>query len=165
MLTDSQKRQVAAWIGEGLSLAQVQTKIEEEFGVAMTYMDVRFLVDDLDIELKDDAPAAEENPAASAAPAQQTDASEAETAVPAGTPAAAPASGGGVTLTSDAVQMPGVLAGGDVVFSDGARGKWFLDQTGRPGLEGFPENYRPTPEDMADFQRKLLAELRRLGFA
>ncbi len=67
MLTDSQKRQVSAWIGEGLSLAQVQTKIEEEFGVAMTYMDVRFLVDDLDLELKD---AAEEKPAADAVPAQ-----------------------------------------------------------------------------------------------
>ena len=161
MLTDSQKRQVAAWIGEGLSLAQVQTKIEEEFGVAMTYMDVRFLVDDLDLELKD---AAEEKPAADAVPAQAEAA--AGNAVPAETPAAgAPASGGGVTLTSDAVQMPGVLAGGDVVFSDGARGKWFLDQTGRPGLEGFPENYRPTPDDMADFQRKLLAELRKLGFA
>lgn len=161
MLTDSQKRQVSAWIGEGLSLAQVQTKIEEEFGVAMTYMDVRFLVDDLDLELKD---AAEEKPAADAVPAQAEVA--AGNAVPAETPAAgAPASGGGVTLTSDAVQMPGVLAGGDVVFSDGARGKWFLDQTGRPGLEGFPENYRPTPDDMADFQRKLLAELRKLGFA
>lgn len=156
MLTDSQKRQVAAWIGEGLSLAQVQTKIEEEFGVAMTYMDVRFLVDDLDLELKD---AAEEKPAADAVPAQ------AEAVAGNGVPAETPASGGGVTLTSDAVQMPGVLAGGDVVFSDGVRGKWFLDQTGRPGLEGFPENYRPTPDDMADFQRKLLAELRRLGFA
>lgn len=159
MLTDSQKRQVAAWIGEGLSLAQVQTKIEEEFGVAMTYMDVRFLVDDLDLELKDEAPAAEEKPAADAVPAQ------AEAVAGNGVPAETPASGGGVTLTSDAVQMPGVLAGGDVVFSDGARGKWFLDQTGRPGLEGFPENYRPTPDDMADFQRKLLAELRKLGFA
>lgn len=159
MLTDSQKRQVAAWIGEGLSLAQVQTKIEEEFGVAMTYMDVRFLVDDLDLELKDEAPAAEEKPAADAVPAQ------AEAVAGNGVPAETPASGGGVTLTSDAVQMPGVLAGGDVVFSDGVRGKWFLDQTGRPGLEGFPENYRPTPDDMADFQRKLLAELRKLGFA
>lgn len=162
MLTDSQKRQVGEWVGEGLSLAQIQTKISEEFGVAMTYMDVRFLVDDLNLELQDapepekknpTAPAADESvPADAPAPAEDT---AADTQVPAD---------GGVSLSVDAVQMPGVLASGDVAFSDGARGKWFYDARGL-GLDGFPQGYRPPQADIADFQRKLVTELRKLGLA
>lgn len=161
MLTDSQKQQVAAWVGEGLSLAQIQTKISEEFGVAMTYMDVRFLVDDLNLELRD-AP----EPEKKNAPAE-------EAGAPAGTPpdaaaetgeADVPAASGGVSVSVDAVQAPGVLASGDVAFSDGARGKWFYDARGL-GLDGFPEGYRPPQTDVPEFQKKLIAELRKLGLA
>lgn len=160
MLTDSQKQQIAAWVGEGLSLAQIQTKISEEFGVAMTYMDVRFLVDDLNLELRD-APEPEKK-----------DASVGETGAPAGTPpnadaetsADAPAEDGGVFVSVDAVQAPGVLASGDVAFSDGVRGKWFYDARGL-GLDGFPEGYRPPQADVPEFQKKLIAELRKLGLA
>lgn len=156
MLTDLQKKQVAAWVGEGLSLAQIQTKIGEDFGVSMTYMDVRFLVDDLDLELTDSVPAEEK--ASDTESAAETPAE----AVPAQDPAPAP---GGVSLSTDAVQIPGVIASGDVTFSDGVRGKWLIDQSGRPGLAEFPEGYRPPQTDMPEFQQKLVAELRNLGLA
>ncbi len=155
MLTDLQKKQVAAWVGEGLSLAQIQTKIAEDFGVSMTYMDVRFLVDDLNLDLRD---AAEETPA----PAADVPAESASAGVPA-TPDAVPAAGG-VSVSLDAVQAPGVLASGDVTFSDGVRGKWFYDSRGL-GLEGFPEGYRPPQADVPEFQKKLVAELRKQGLA
>lgn len=154
MLTDLQKKQVAAWVGEGLSLAQIQTKIAEDFGVSMTYMDVRFLVDDLNLDLRD---AAEETPA----PAADVPAESASAGVPA--PDAVPAAGG-VSVSLDAVQAPGVLASGDVTFSDGVRGKWFYDSRGL-GLEGFPEGYRPPQADVPEFQKKLVAELRKQGLA
>ena len=72
---------------------------------------------------------------------------------------------GEVSLSVDAVQIPGVIASGDVTFSDGVRGKWLIDQSGRPGLAEFPEGYRPPQADVPVFQQKLVAELRKLGLA
>ena len=162
MLTDLQKKQVAAWVGEGLSLAQIQTKIEEDFGVSMTYMDVRFLVDDLDLELQDAAPAEKPTEEKTSDAAPEAPAGAPEEPVPAQDAAPVP---GGVSLSTDAVQIPGVIASGDVTFSDGVRGKWLIDQSGRPGLAEFPEGYRPPQTDMPEFQQKLVAELRKLGLA
>lgn len=157
MLTDSQKKQVAAWVAEGLSLAQIQTNIERELGIAMTYMDVRFLVDDLGLELGG-APA-EKSPATEKTPDAATPADE---PVPASAPGAPT---GGVSLSVDPVQMAGEIASGDVVFSDGTRGKWFIDRTGRAGLDGFPAGYQPPAADVPEFQKKLVAELQKLGLA
>lgn len=171
--TDSQKTQIAAWVAEGLSLAQIQTKIADELGVALTYMEVRFLVDDLNLELRDkpESPKKSAAPAPNAAPetknASEADgnaetAANAEADGNASEAAEAPAAGK-VSLSSDALQVPGVLAGGDVTFSDGARGKWFVDEVGRPGLSGFPKGYRPPAADMPEFQRLLVQELRKFG--
>lgn len=55
-LNAAQKQQVAAWVNEGLSLSDVQKRIAADLGVSMTYMDVRFLVDDLDLTLVDKTP-------------------------------------------------------------------------------------------------------------
>ena len=52
-LTDSQKETVSDWITQGKSLAEVQRLLREEFSISMTYMDVRFLVDDLHVAPKD----------------------------------------------------------------------------------------------------------------
>lgn len=158
MLTDLQKQQVAVWVNEGLSLAQIQSRIETEFGVSMTYMDVRFLVDDLNLELQDSVPAEKAEPENATAPEVPAGAPEPQTMQD--VPAAA-----GVSLSVDAVQIPGVIASGDVTFSDGVRGKWLIDQSGRPGLAEFPEGYRPPQADMPEFQQKLVAELRKLGLA
>lgn len=155
MLTDLQKKQVAAWVSEGLSLAQIQTKINDELNIPMTYMDVRFLVDDLDLELQDCVP--------SSTP-QEAEKPEEEVNAKPETAASVPAPGE-VSLSVDAVQIPGVIASGDVTFSDGVRGKWLIDQSGRPGLAEFPEGYRPPQTDVPVFQQKLVAELRKLGLA
>lgn len=178
--TDSQKTQIATWVAEGLSLAQIQTKIADELGVALTYMEVRFLVDDLNLELRDkpESPKKSAVPAPNAAPETKNASAadgNAETAANveaadgnaeadgnASEAAEAPAAGK-VSLSSDALQVPGVLAGGDVTFSDGARGKWFVDEVGRPGLSGFPKGYRPPAADMPEFQRLLVQELRKFG--
>jgi hypothetical protein len=55
-LTPEQKSAVASWVAAGDNLSVVQKKLSEQFQVAMTYRDVRFLVDDLNLELKDAAP-------------------------------------------------------------------------------------------------------------
>jgi hypothetical protein len=55
-LSPEQKTAVASWVAAGDNLSVVQKKLSEQFQVAMTYRDVRFLVDDLNLELKDAAP-------------------------------------------------------------------------------------------------------------
>ena len=55
-LTPEQKQAVASWVAAGDNLSAVQKKLTDEFQVSMTYRDVRFLVDDLNLELKDAAP-------------------------------------------------------------------------------------------------------------
>ncbi len=172
-LDASQKNAVAQWVNDGASLSEVQTKIAAEFGIKMTYMDVRFLVDDLDLELCDkSAPAPQPAPEATqdAAPvppqAANPYAYADEDEVPAGTPAAdaAAADAAKVSVTVDPVQQPGVIVGGGIRFSDGVRGRWLIDATGRLGLDGLPQGYRPSQQDVAEVQVLLSQELRKLGY-
>jgi hypothetical protein len=54
-LSPEQTQAVASWVAAGDSLAAIQKRLAEQFKVSMTYMDVRFLVDDLGLELKNAA--------------------------------------------------------------------------------------------------------------
>jgi hypothetical protein len=58
-LTPEQKQAVSAWVAAGDNLSVVQKKLSEQFKISMTYRDVRFLVDDLGLELKNAAPKAD----------------------------------------------------------------------------------------------------------
>lgn len=55
-LTSEQQQAVASWVAAGDNLSTIQKKLAEEFKLSLTYRDVRFLVDDLDLSLKDAAP-------------------------------------------------------------------------------------------------------------
>ncbi|MEO6004915.1 MAG: hypothetical protein ABIZ04_03660 [Opitutus sp.] len=55
-LTPEQQQAVAGWVTAGDNLSAIQKKLAEQFQVSMTYRDVRFLVDDLNLALKDPAP-------------------------------------------------------------------------------------------------------------
>jgi len=68
-LTPEQKQAVASWVSAGDNLSNVQQKLREQFQLSLTYMDVRFLVDDLNLELKDPKPPAKANDLAKAPPA------------------------------------------------------------------------------------------------
>ena len=58
-LTPEQKQAVSQWVAAGDNLSAIQKKLSEQFKVSMTYMDVRFLVDDLNLALKDPTPKAD----------------------------------------------------------------------------------------------------------
>jgi hypothetical protein len=60
-LTEEQKKVVATWVAAGDNLSAIQRKLTDQFKVSMTYMDVRFLVDDLNLQLKDPPPKADTN--------------------------------------------------------------------------------------------------------
>ena len=171
-LTAAQKNTVATWIADGANLSAVQKKLREDFKVSMTYMDVRFLVDDLNLTLKDPAPKADASdvtkaPAAasaSRAPAEahSLTAEDADSLPADGSEAplgddTAPATPSSVTVVVDAVTLiPGAIAGGTVTFSDGVTGKWIIDQQYRPGFTEISQpGYRPSPADAQAFMQEL----------
>ena len=47
MLSDEQKSAVAEWFAAGAGVAEIQKRISSEFGIDLTYLDVRLLVADL----------------------------------------------------------------------------------------------------------------------
>ena len=154
-LTPEQISKVSAWVAEGATLSQIQERLSSKLDVSMTYMDVRFLVDDLNLALveKEESKKPEEA-AVEAAPGE---------AVP---PAAAPtAQGAGVvTVEVDTIAQPHAMVSGHVTFSDGEKADWYIDQQGRPGMAARTAGYRPTPQDITDFQAKLDVALRQAGY-
>ena len=184
-LTVQQKDEVAAWFVDGASLDEIQKRIKAEFGVHMTYLDVRLLVAELpqpeekeaggegDKTPRTEPPergrdfagepdsrqGSEASGEAALPPLQQEDTPTADdNASTEAQTVSAP------TVTIDALMIPGTLASGDVTFSDGQTGKWYLDQMGRLGLGGdLPQGYRPSPTDAALFQQQLMGLLQSKG--
>lgn len=145
-LTDEQKSTVRSWAAAGADLNDIQNKLRDEFGLRMTFLEVRFLVLDLNITLHSDP----------VEPEAEDDSPEPETLLDDETV-------GGVQLTGDEIAIPGCIASGKVTFSDGVQARWNLDQMGRLGLQGAEPGYQPPPEDVPEFQKKLQDHLRRSG--
>ncbi len=158
-LNDEQRARVSQWLAEGLKLSDIQSRVASELGLKLTYMEVRFLLDDLKLTPK----AQESAPAPTPAPATRPP----QPGTPAGgTPTAAPAPGaapGSVSVSVDTLTRPGALISGKVTFSDGNSADWYLDQTGRLGLVPKKEGYRPAAADVEAFQMALERELSRAG--
>ncbi|WP_221029204.1 hypothetical protein [Actomonas aquatica] len=170
-LSPEQTQTVAHWVKDGASLSDVQKRIQEEFSISMTYMDVRFLVDDLDLTLIDQAPKADASDVTKAPPPKPKPApaapAEGDEAVAVDDDLEDLPVAGNVTVDVDAATLiPGAMASGSVTFSDGVTGKWIIDNYGRPGFtEISQDGYRPSPEDSQAFMQELSAALQKKGLA
>lgn len=159
-LNEDQKAALVRWTEEGATMSDLQRRLGEEFGLRLTYMETRLLVLDLGLKLK------EENKQPQAAQPEQKDADEEDWpddddddlggGVPAG-------GAGQVAVSLDELAVPGAVVSGRVTFSDGQKAMWYLDQMGRLGLDPDVAGYRPSREDVGDFQRQLSALLRKSG--
>lgn len=193
-LTPEQKSAVSSWVAAGDNLSTVQKKLAEQFKISMTYRDVRFLVDDLGLELKNAV--------------AKTDASDVTKANIGNPPPARPSAAGpekkgfmdklkekvgiggdgqepgadepppeeeefaeeaapaasSLKLEIDRITRPGTVVSGTVTFSDGVSGKWGLDQYGRLMLDTGQKGYQPSPADVQAFQRDLQVQLQRHGY-
>lgn len=162
-LTDAQKSMVSRWIEEGAKLADIQKRLDTELGVRLTYMEVRFLVDDLKLTPKDPVQPKAPEPAATVAaaspPGQGIPSNDAALL---GDPAPLPA-GQLVKVGVDKIAKPGSLVSGSVTFSDGQIADWYLDQMGRLGLASKTKGYKPSAPDLEAFQLELQIELQKLG--
>jgi len=179
-LSPEQTQAVAGWVAAGDNLSAIQKKLFEQYTLSLTYMDVRFLVDDLNLSLKDPAPKVSTDlgkaPAAPAGGAEKKgfldkakeklglskeadippdDAEEDFSAGGAGT----------VSVTVDKVTViPGAVAAGTVTFSDGVTGKWIVDNYGRPGFTEISRpGYRPSPADAQAFMQELNLAMQKRG--
>ncbi len=143
--TAEQKLEIAKWVADGMGLSEVQKRINQDFGIVLTYMDVRFLVDDLDLALVDPKQPAEPKDLSKE---NDPDGSEADHLA------------GGVQIEVDGVTPPGAMASGSVTFSDGEVKKWTIDQFGRLSMSGGTADYKPSDQDVMEFQQQLEKALR-----
>ncbi|MBP5510330.1 MAG: hypothetical protein J6Z49_05380 [Kiritimatiellae bacterium] len=164
-LTNEQTDAVRAWVDEGASLSEVQTRLKETFGLEMTYLDVRLLVLDIGASVKDkpDPKKKEEQKAEPAAPDADGEFDEAESGDEEDDGQTTPSR---VSVTLDKIVVPGAMVSGEVTFSDGTKSRWLIDQYGRFGLDTQSDpGYRPSEDDLRSFQTQLRTVLRQNGYA
>src|ERR1022692_508652 len=163
ILTPEQKKAVSEWVVAGDSLYTVQKKLSDQLKISMTYMDVRFLVDDLNLQLRDPEPKADASDVSKGAPAAEKKgflekAKEKLGLATGGVDADAagdegdldePGPPSSVRVAVDKVNLnPNAMASGTA--------KWIVDHQGRPGLlEVSKPGYRPSAADAQAFMREL----------
>jgi hypothetical protein len=167
-LTQEQKQTVAGWVRDGAGLAEVQSKLRDSFGVSLTYMDVRLLVLELGLKVREavkPVPApdlSKPGPAPRTAPNEPNDDEGAwDGPEPAGLP---PAGGAKVSVSVDRLIKPGSVVSGSVTFSDGVTASWGIDQFGRLMLSASRPGYKPSQNDVLAFQSQLRKVLEQKGF-
>ena len=176
MLDDKQKDLVRQWAAEGAGLSEIQRRIKDEFGISMTYMDVRFLMLDLHADVKDKpepksgergmgngergtgnqepGTGNQEPGTGNQEPGTENQELDEEGYTPPGM------EGGNVKVELDRVVRAGAMASGSVTFSDGVTGGWILDQMGRLALTKISKpGYQPSREDLEAFQIELQNKL------
>ena len=141
--TENQVKQLLAQLlAEGVSLSDAQTKINSELGIALTYMDIRIIASTLDVDWKKSDPhpvKSEED-----APAEEKAGEAAENQDEAGK----------TVVEISKLVRPGMALSGSVKFASGSKADWYLDRTGRLGLENLVGE-QPTQEDIQLFQMEL----------
>ncbi len=147
-LDDAQQQKVKEWVEAGLQPAEIQKRLVDECDVRLTYMEVRFLLDDLRVRLKDKV---------SAPPVTLPG------AVGGLEPASKEPGTAGLSVSVDQVTRAGAVVSGKVTFRDGQSAEWYLDQTGRLGLTPQQPGYKPSQSDILAFQDELQSQLSRLG--
>ncbi len=167
-LSTEQQSIARQWIADGMKLSDFQRRLETDFALKLTYMEVRFLIDDLKVVPKDpEPPKAPPAPPVPPAPSASAGAGTPPGEVVEPDDVLSPeggAAGGEVQVTVDAVTRPNAMVSGRVRFSDGKGAAWLIDNYGRPGLVADEKGYRPSQPDMMAFQAGLERELAKLGF-
>ena len=148
-MTEEQIAQVRQWAADGATLQDIQQRLVADLDIRVTFLETRFLLEDLKIELiPEPEPEAEE---------------KAETETPA-SPVEEEDTAGKIVLKVDELQRPGTLVSGKVTFAGGQKAQWALDQFGRFSFQPDDLDFRPEEEEMVEFQNQLSLSLRRLGF-
>jgi hypothetical protein len=164
-LSDEQISQIQSWADAGDVLSDIQMKVNSELEIKATYLETRFLLEDLKIELlptpepkkeKEDVP---EEPVGETAEGAVPE----DGAAPAEEEAPAPTGDESATVTLDKVLRPEALVSGRVVFNGGESAAWWLDQAGRLGFEPDNADFKPTDAQAMAFQKELQVAVQESG--
>jgi len=161
-LTEAQRHVVEQWVNEGSGLSEIQNRLSQEFGITLTYMDVRFLIINLGLKVRDKSRSSFPETHIDGSPVAGQSGGRAQTDQ-GGLPS--PPSGiAGVSVEVERIASPGSIVSGTVTFSDGVSAVWSLDQLGRLALEPGKPGYTPSEQDLQAFQQELKSTLANRGF-
>lgn len=166
-LSPEQISQIQAWADEGDGFPEIQKKLRDEFELRITYLETRFLLEDLKIELKP-APEPEPEPAAEPEPEPEPEAVSDETLTPDDTitDGELPVEGAidaTAKVSIDALLRPGAIISGKVDFGGGHVTSWWLDQMGRLGMDPIEGGFRPSEAQVLAFQDELRTVIQKSG--
>ncbi|MGB3119603.1 MAG: hypothetical protein WBE58_12325 [Verrucomicrobiales bacterium] len=147
-MTEEQIAQVRQWAADGATLQDIQQRLVADLEIRVTFLETRFLLEDLKIELIPEPEPEAEEKTETETPASPV---EEDTA-------------GKIVLKVDELQRPGTLVSGKVTFAGGQTAQWALDQFGRFSFQPDDLDFRPEEEEMVEFQNQVSLSLRRLGF-
>ena len=157
------EQQIAAFmtgeLAKGTGLSQLQTMVNEKFQTHLTYMEIRIIASELQIDWNATDPKAIAAAKEKAKKEAEAKAAEAEAAAAAANGEVPEAGAGKCTVTVNKVNPPGILASGTVTFSGGSTADWYVDQTGRPGISNLKGN-QPTQQEAEEFMMELQKVLR-----
>ena len=152
-LNNDQQKALEIWINDGLSLSEIQASLNGKFSLSLTYMEVRFLVDDLNLTLQDkpelitDVPNESLEKTDQGVPVDSGDIVEDMVG-------SSDEFSSSVKVEVDRLMKPGAIVSGTVKFSDGVNSNWSVDQLGRLALNPSQEGYQPSAEDLQIFQKE-----------
>ncbi|MBP5191492.1 MAG: hypothetical protein J6Z25_02900 [Opitutales bacterium] len=141
--SSEQIEQIRNWMPKLHSIGELQTKINETFRIHLTYLETRFLMDDWDLQFAPEPVKSEPKTTASSLDPMEGEVVEE----------------GLVRVSVDPVMRPGMVTNGSVTFSDGKTATWGLDRFGRLSLQPTQPGYRPSQEDLVQFQAALQEKL------
>lgn len=144
-MTENERNQVIAEkLQEGMSLSDVQKLLDAEYGIKMTYLELRLLAADLSVDWSRLDEQKEE---------EQSDAPEDIDL------SKEPESESATRVSVSKLVRPGAAMSGDVTFASGAEAEWFIDASGRLGLNPKSGSSQPTQDDIREFQIELQKKL------
>ncbi|MCF7791011.1 MAG: hypothetical protein K9L78_02320 [Victivallales bacterium] len=142
------KRFVSKLLNEGVSLSDIQKRLQTEKDYKITFFDLRLLASELEnidwSKQKADVEAAE---------AKKKAKEEEEKAVKTDLENEAADDTGKTVVELSKLKRPGAVASGSVKFASGVRADWVIDQYGRLGLEN--NSGEPNEKDIQEFQEEL----------
>ena len=152
MTQEEIKQFIADKTAAGMSLTAIQDALSAQ-GVKIRFMELRLLAAEIESVLEK-----KEAEKAAAAPApEEKKAEEAPASAPAEPASPAPDGAakvrGATTVSVSPIQRPGFAMSGSVSFGSGVTADWYVDQTGRLGLDN--ASGQPDEQDIQEFQIEL----------
>lgn len=156
-LSEDQVLLIGQWAANGAQLADIQKRLEDEMEFRLSYMDTRFLILDLGVEIRNLAQeeAEAEQSEQEEAVDSESDVKNANELTEEDIEVLPPSDGGNVKVSVDDIARPGLMASGRVTFAGGQGGTWYVDEMGRLGIDPEVEGYQPSEADVMAFQREL----------